>query len=724
MNTHKSQIQYFLFSQYLSDGIRITLEIILPALVFAQFNRLDLGLMMSTGALCVSLTDGPGPVEHKRNGMLYCMLFTFLMTLFTGFLNANDYLMGLLIILASFFFTMFSVFGNRAASLGTAALLVMVLRMDKIVSPLTNVFDSLLVLAGGLWYMLIALLFFKIYPFRPAQRLLGNLLHETARFLRIKSALYDINSNIKEEYHKLVTQQIIVNEKQDELRELLYKNRELINEPTDTGKLLVVTFADVLDLYEHIMATWYDYSLLRQRFRHTGILAEVSIIIQDIANELDRMGLAIQANTHYKKHYELLPVLDVLKSKIDAMEDANNSNLVLKKILVNLRNLGERIDELMNYFKAGVITKRSMRSDGDYAKFVSHQVVSINAFKNNLTLSSSVFRHSLRMMITCIAGFVIAKILPNAHHSYWILLTIIVIIKPGFSLTKQRNYERLIGTIAGGLIGLLLIYFIHDRTVLFGLIVFFMVGTYTFIRSNYILMVIFTTPYVLILFNLLGLGFVNIAEERLLDTGIASLLAFAGSYFLFPQWESVQLESYMVQVLKANQNYLQQLAAFFSGTIQSQLEYNLVRKELYVSTANLSAAFQRMQSEPKSKQRNSQEIYEFVVLNHVLSSNIASLKASMDNRVSGSFTKEVLLPVKKSITVLKQSLQQLNSHSLVDNHISASTLSSSENRKDKQLIEQLNFIYKVTGDIGKIIQKIAITDDSSKLEKVEVMKRS
>ena len=721
MTTNKSQLQYFLFSQYLADGIRITLEIILPSIICAQFNRLDLGLMMSTGALCISLTDAPGPVEHKRNGMLYCIFFTFLTTLLTGFVNSNNYLMGLLIILTSFIFTMFSVFGNRAAALGTAALLVMVLRMDKIVPPLTNLLDSLLVLAGGVWYMLVALLFFKIYPYRPAQRLLGNCLHETARFLRIKSALYDINSNIKEEYRKLVAQQIVVNEKQDELRELLYKNRELIKEPTDAGKLLVVTFADMLDLYEHIMATWYDYNLLRLRFGNTGILAEVSVIIQDIANEVDRMGLAIQANTTYKKHYELLPVLSVLKIKIDGMEDPHNSNLVLKKILVNLRNLGERIDELLNYFKAGVVIKRDIRSDDDYAKFVSHQVISSNVFKNNLTLNSAVFRHSLRMMITCIAGFMIAKTLPNIHHSYWILLTIIVIIKPGFSLTKQRNYERLFGTIAGGLIGLFLIYFIHDRTVLFGLIIFFMVGTYTFIRSNYIWMVIFTTPYVLILFNLLGLGFVNIAEERLLDTAIASVLSLAGSYILFPHWESIQLESYMVQVLKANQNYLQQLAAFFSGSKQSQLEYNLIRKELYVSTANLSAAFQRMQSEPKSKQKNSQEIYEFVVLNHVLSSNIASLRASMDTREPGSFSKEVLLPVKKSITLLKQSLLQLNSHSLGEEIISASALPSIEDKKDKQLIEQLNFIYKVTGDIGKIIQKIAVKPANKKVEKEELI---
>ena len=705
MTGNKQQIQHFLFSQYLSDGIRITLEIILPAVILSHFGRLDLGLLLSTGALCVSLVDSPGPVEHKRNAMLYCILFIFLMALATGFVNTNRYLMGALIVLGSFFFTMFSVFGNRAATLGTAVLLVMVLRMDKIAPLLEVLFDSLLVLAGGFWYLLVALLFFKLYPYRPAQRLLGNTLHETAKFLRIKSALYDVSSNITEEYRKLVAQQVVVNEKQDELRELLYKNRELIKEPTDTGKLLVVTFADVIDLYENIMATWYDYTLLRQRFGDTHILSDLSIVIQNLADEIDRIALAIQANNNYKKQYELLPVLEELKTRIDAMDDINNSNLILKKILVNLRNLGERSDELMNYFKVGAAAAIDLREDSYYSKFVSHQVINSSLFMNNLTLDSAVFRHSLRMMITCLAGFIIAKLLPSAHHSYWILLTIIVILKPGFSLTRQRNFERLFGTIAGGIIGLLIIYFIHDRTILFSLIIFFMLGTYTFIRLNYIVMVIFTTPYILILFSLLGLGSINVAEERLLDTGIASVLAFIGSYILFPHWESVQLESYMIKVLQANKNYLQQLAAYFSGQVHSQLEYKLVRKELYVSTANLAAAFQRMLSEPKSKQRNSQEIYEFVVLNHVLSSNIASLTASIINQQQGMYAREALLPVKKSITILQESLFQLNNEAAVK-ELTVSTGASTAGKIDKQLAEQLNFIYKVSSDIGKITQKI------------------
>ncbi|MEO8416283.1 MAG: FUSC family membrane protein [Ginsengibacter sp.] len=695
-------IRHFFFSQYLADGIRITLEIILPSVICAQFGRLDIGINISLGALCVSISDAPGPVKHKFNGMLYCNIFIFLMALLTGFTTNNFLLLGLLVVFSSFFFTMFTIYGNRAASIGTATLLIMILRMADIIEPSKAIAESALILVGGVWYMLLALLFYRLTPYRPAQRALGNCIHETAKYLRIKSALYDTKIEPEGEYRKLVAQQVVVNESQDDVRELLFKNRSLLKESTRSGRLLVLTFADLVDLYEQIMASWYDYTSIRKKFASTGILDEISLIIKNMANNLDDIGYAIQSNSSYKIKFALIPELENLKVKIDASEDKNNSILVLKKVLVNLRNIGEQIDGLSNYFDDRTIN-RQMRSGLDYSKFVSHQKIDGTLFTNNFTLESSVFRHALRMMVTCGTGYIIGKMLPNGHHSYWLLLTIIVILKPGFSLTKQRNFERFTGTVAGGLIGLLLLAFIHDRTVLFSMIVFFMIGTYTFQRLNYIVMVIFMTPYILILFNLLGLGFVNVAEERLLDTGIASVLAFFASYLLFPHWESNALGNYMSSVLKANINYLLKIADFLCGKPNSILAYKLVRKEVFLSTANLSAAFNRMLSEPKSKQRNSQEIYQFVVLNNVLSSNIASIFSGITGKENEHDRKAALSYVKRSKNNLEETLLKLDSNQVSTNQeIKVHEFTKVERKENNQLTEQLGFVYKLTRKINRI----------------------
>lgn len=700
------KIRYFLFSQYLADGVRITLEIVIPAIVFSYLGHLEIGIALSLGALCVSISDGPGPVKHKRNGMLYCNIFIFISAILTGLCNQNIILMGILILAASFFFTMFSVYGNRATSVGFAALLLMVLRMtDKV--PAHEVFlQSILILSGGVWYMLVALLLFRVTPYRPAQRSLGDCIHETSKYLMIKSEMYNPQSDLDELYDKLLKQQVSVNEKQDAVREILFKNRSLVKESTLTGRLLVLTFVDVVDMFEHIMATWYDYSSLRERFSSTGILGEISHFIKNIAQELDNIGEAIQANKVYKKQFDLATDLKNLKKKIDELPDSQ-STMMLKKILVHLRSLGEKTDDILKYFQKDISPKGNLRSSRDYSKFVTHQKINGAIFGNNLNFKSNIFRHSLRVMITCGFGYAFSQLFSHGHHSYWILMTIIIILKPAFSLTKRKNSDRLLGTIAGGIIGLLLLLFIKDKTILFVFMLFFMLGTYTFKTLNYIVMVIFLTPYILILFHLLGLGALNVASERLLDTAIGSALAFFASYFLFPKWESENIQKYMDDVLKANIRYLQKLRIIFMGNKISTLDYKLMRKELFVSTANLSAAFHRMLSEPKSKQSHVKEIYEFVVLNNVLSSNIASLTAAAYNDQK-YYPKQFLITVNNSMSLLQRDLQQLDKSEIVDDKPVPPEVSFDDVRPtNSDVKEQLDFIYKVTFDISKLTSIIS-----------------
>ena len=137
---------------------------------------------------------------------------------------------------------MFSVYGNRAASIGTAALLVMILRLTHVTGILNATNDSILILYGGIWYMLVALLFYRLTPYRPAQRSFGECIHETAKYLRMKAALYDTKTNPDDEYKKLVAQQVVVNEKQERCVSFYLKIRQLLKESIQSGRILVLDF--------------------------------------------------------------------------------------------------------------------------------------------------------------------------------------------------------------------------------------------------------------------------------------------------------------------------------------------------------------------------------------------------------------------------------------------------------------------------------------------------
>jgi uncharacterized membrane protein YccC len=84
MNNHKREIKSFFYSQYFSDGLRMSLGILLPSLVMMQLGNFDLGLTLSLGALCIVLLIIPALLSHKRNAMAIGNLPIFAVAVNTG----------------------------------------------------------------------------------------------------------------------------------------------------------------------------------------------------------------------------------------------------------------------------------------------------------------------------------------------------------------------------------------------------------------------------------------------------------------------------------------------------------------------------------------------------------------------------------------------------------------------------------------------------------------
>jgi uncharacterized membrane protein (TIGR01666 family) len=712
MKLNTREINSFFYSQYFSDGLRISAGILLPSLVLLQFGQFDLGLTLSLGALCICVIDNPGPLTHKRNAMAIGNLCLFLVAVTTGFARLNVFTLGLEITVFSFLFSIFIIYGNRAAAIGTSSLLIMIFMMDKALAPSEVLIYSGTILLGGIWYMLFSLIFFGIRPYRAAQQTLGENVADIAKFLRIKAEFYNTNSNIDENYRKLVSQQIQVSQHQDAVRELLFKSRVMVRESTGAGRILVLTFVDLVDMFEQIMATHYDYSEIRERFRDTGILNEIARIVHHMADELDDIAYIVLSNTRHRHVMDFNIELEKLKLKIDSIgkDQQETSNLVLKKILINLRNLSESINNIYNYYNAkNALKSTEIKGEIEYSQFVTHQDYAPHIFWDNLTLGSAAFKHALRVALVCLVGFITAKTIAQGHHSYWVLLTIIVILKPGFSLSKQRNYQRLIGTIGGGVIGILILSFIPNTIVQFIFLMIFMVGAYSFQRLNYVVSVIFMTPYVLILFKFLGVGLLNVAQERILDTLIGSSIAFIASYLIFPTWEFEMIEETLREVVIANINYLIAIAESISDKVVGTTAYKLARKDVYVKSANLSATFERMTSEPKSKQRNVKEVHKFVVLNHILSSYITTIAVGLIKNNHRQHP-EALKLIKKNIAVLNETNKKLHGQNIEFTIGKANSVPELEKpvlTADESLLkEQLGFINKISYDIARVTDNI------------------
>jgi uncharacterized membrane protein (TIGR01666 family) len=736
------QYKSFINSHYLNGAIRITAGILLPSILLGWLHNLSAGVVLSIGAMCVGNTDNPGPIHHRRNGMIACVLIIFLVTLLTGWASGSEVMTGILVFLFCFIFSFMSIYGARASSIGINALLVMVLNIDRQRHGLDVVVNAAYVLAGGVWYTVLSLLLYSFRPYKLVRQVLGEAIQSTAGYLRIKASFYSPDIDYEKGYRQLVESQVSNHEKQDLVRELLFKSRNIVQESTHTGRVLVMIFLDIIDLFERIMTSQQDYQLLHRIFDGSGLMEECHQLILGLADELDDIGVALMSGRPSEENGDVAARIRQVREKLNSYRDMHRTAenvegfIGLKNILDSIQDISDRLHTLHGYTTFDRQLSRNFSSEVDFEAFISHQDTDPKLLLENLTIKSNMFRHSLRVAIATITGYIISGFLPFGH-GYWILLTIIVILKPVYSLTKKRNFERLMGTLGGGLVGLVILYFIKDQRVLFVLMILFMIGTYVFLRTNYLAAVTFTTPYVLLLFHLLyPTDFRSILSDRVIDTVIGSVISFLANILIIPSWEHERITDYMTAAIEANIDYFRDVAGAFVGMPSTIHQYKLSRKKAFVALANLSDAFGRMLSEPRRQQKRITDMHQFVVSNHMLTSHTATLAYYVDPYAAKyadpayePLVNDIILKLRCAVAVLKdqalpaapmvakEELRVLNDklNRLLEQRkteledvrpAGAGAITVTDARRQlsefKPIADQFNFIVKVAADIEKL----------------------
>lgn len=100
-------------------------------------------------------------------------------------------------------------------------------------------------------------------------------------------------------------------------------------------------------------------------------------------------------------------------------------------------------------------------------------------------------------------------------------------------------------------------------------------------------------------------------------------------------------------------------------------------------------------------------IYQFVVLNNVLSSNVASIAASVNENVPGNYHKSSRLQLQRIIEKLNQVQHRLIPGDPILQPAKPKIIDElSQEIPDPQLAEQLDFIYKLASDLDKTTREI------------------
>jgi uncharacterized membrane protein YccC len=117
-------------------------------------------------------------------------------------------------------------------------------------------------------------------------------------------------------------------------------------------------------------------------------------------------------------------------------------------------------------------------------------------------------------------------------RDFWVVLTIIVSVRPSLSLTVSFTSMMAGGTIIGALIAAAITLETSDAYVLLPLLFAFAVLMLASRGVNFGLVQVFLTPFIIILLNILYPGEWYLAFYRILEVGIGVVLAIIAVYLL------------------------------------------------------------------------------------------------------------------------------------------------------------------------------------------------
>jgi uncharacterized membrane protein YccC len=258
-------------------------------------------------------------------------------------------------------------------------------------------------------------------------------------------------------------------------------------------------------------------------------------------------------------------------------------------------------------------------------------------------------------------------------HAYWVLLTIVVILKPAYAITRQRNIDRLLGTFIGVILGAAVLYTTTNTYTLVSIMILFMILSFSFWRHRYFWSVLTLTVFIVIAMHLLHPGnFTLLIKDRMIDTAIGSFIAFLFTLIIPPVWEKIQLPALAAAAIEHNKKYFDYVCRAFVRQTLAISDYKWHRKQVYVALANFNDAFQRMTNEPKQMQEKAPYWQQLVVSNHVLASHTAALFAEVQQLQDKEIT-EAFMPIVKQVSNRLQTAQGYLMHTTVQLQSGAAT---------------------------------------------------
>jgi len=620
-------LRTFFYSHYFYLGLRFAAGLVGVTLITLLFSDMGTAMTVCIGALCTALMDMPSPLRHKFNEMSASVLLCSAVTLIISLCAPVHWLLITMLVLVSFAACMMVVYGKKSMPLQLATLFIMTMSMEHAMTVRQSFIHTGLFTLGAAGYLAYAMGISWLLRHRIKQQVLAEALFELAAYIDIKADFYDTRYNLTEQFNKLVRHQAILADRQQASRDLILRSHQNARDA-----IVVQVHVCMLDLYELVLSTHTDYAQLRLHLADSPVLKTLHDLaykaardIESIAYDVTRKRASYPEISYDAEYAAIEAELQRLQQRVDEGKPAQEALAVLRAQRNKIRAIGRMIEELHVASQKAYDTT-PFWNDADMGPFLSQQKYELRMMLSNLRWDSPIFRFSLRVAMAITVGLAVASWLPYAAHSYWIVLTIVIILKPSFSMTKQRRSDRIIGTVIGCVITALIIRYFDYPPAILGILILSTVAMPTFVYLRYRYAAIAVSIMILLQMHLIAPGNHELVVERLVDTLVGAAVATAFS-FVLATWEYQTLPNLVLGVLETNQRYMEASFNLLQGKGHDDMAYRAERKRLMDSLAALSAALVRMLDEPARMQRAAEDINLFIVQNYLLVAHVAALRS-------------------------------------------------------------------------------------------------
>lgn len=594
-------------SYYVANGLSAAFGLLLISGSVHLFLGAFAGSAASVGVIVCIPPDQVAPKRGKFSHLLPAALLGLPLFFAVQALHAEPIRLGLLLVPATFIAFLGAAWGKRGLPISVSVMFAMIFSLAVPEHTKGGLASSLyFALGAGLYLIYATLANAALNPCYRVQILADTLL-SLSKLMRTQARQFMPTTPGEDGGRapligQLLQQQAALADQLQTARDILLESPRTPRRQRLAGMLLLV-----LEMRDHLLACELDLDTLKSHPGHVPVLSTLREVLDVLADEIEQLVDALLYVRQLPPFESRRPELAALHWGEDAPPASDGAPL---SPAVLARGLASRVglinDETLRLF---ALARGEAEPDlalvrTTWQMFVSPTAWSWRPFVALWRWDAPPLRHAIRAALAIGTAYAVSLALPWGTHDYWILLTIVVVLRGSLAQTLERRNSRVAGTLMGCILAGALLSAHAPPLGLLVVVTLAQAVAHAFAIRRYLVAAVAATVLGLVQAHMLNAGASPVFDvvERMADTLIGVAIAWAFSYVL-PSWERTQVPALVARTLAAQAHHAR--VALGLGQLQAvdnepELEWRLARREAYDSLSALVQATQRSLSEPRA----------------------------------------------------------------------------------------------------------------------------